>query len=166
MNCDECKNLISVFMDNELDPGRAVAVRMHLAVCLECSRVCEDFASILDVCTAESPSELVPPNSQALWCRINNIIENEPKQATQPAFEQMKGRLWQLSFTQLAAAVLCIAVVSSLLTVAAIRNYMQPAEADFTTRSAETQTTFEKVLSRVGLVDTPQQSRRRVPSKD
>lgn len=148
-------------MDNELDPARAAAVRMHLAVCLECARVCEDFASILDVCITELPSEIVPPNSQALWCRINNIIENEPKPATQPAVEHAKGRFWQLSFSQLAAAVVCIAVVSSLLTVVAIRNYMQSAESDFTTRSAETQTTFEKVLSRVGLVDTPQQSRQR-----
>lgn len=160
MNCDECKNLISLFMDNELDGGRASAVRMHLAVCLECARVCEDFASILDVCNAETPSELVPPNSQALWCRINNILENETKAAT-AAVEQPKGRLWRLSFSQLAAAVLCIAVVSSLLTVVAFRNYVQPTEADFTTRSAATQTTFEKLLSRVGLVDTPQQSRER-----
>lgn len=161
MNCEECKNLISVFMDNELDPPRAAAVRMHLAVCLECARVCEDFASILDVCTTESPSDLVPPNSRALWCRINNIIENQSKPVTQRAAEQVEGRFWQLSFTQLAAAVLCIAVVSSLLTVVAIRNYMQPAASDFITRSAETQSTFEKVLSRVGLVDTPQQSRAR-----
>lgn len=159
MNCDECKNLISVFMDNELDVTQATAMRMHLAVCLDCAKVCEDFASILDVCTVESPSELVPPNSQALWCRINNIIENDVK--TPPSVAEPRGRFWRLSFIQVAAAVLCIAVVSSLLTVAAIRNYMQPAAVDFTTRSAATQSTFEKVLSRVGLVETPQQARER-----
>jgi hypothetical protein len=38
---------------------------------------------------------------------------------------------------------------------------MQPANADLTTRSAATQTTFEKVLSRVGLMETPQQARDR-----
>ena len=147
-------------MDNELEESRAVAVRTHLAACTECARVCEDFASILDVCTTESPSELVPPNSQALWCRINNIIESEVKPAPLPG-EQPRGRFWRLSFGQLTAAVLGIAVISSLLTVVAIRNYMQPEAVDFTTRSAATQTTFEKVLSKVGLMETPQQARDR-----
>src|SRR5438552_8147577 len=144
MKCEECKNLISVFMDNELDEFQAGAVRTHLAICTDCARVCEDFASILDVCKTEAPAELVPPNSQALWCRINNIIENETKSQPPKGTEIPPGRFWRLSFPQLAAAVLCIAVISSLLTVVAIRNYTQPAVEDFTTRTAASQTTFEK----------------------
>jgi len=161
MNCDECKNLISVFMDNELDEARASAVRMHLAACTSCALVCEDFTSILDVCTTESPSELVPPNSKALWCRINNIIESEQKENAPPPIEQPKGRFWRLSFGQLTAAVLCVALISSLLTIIGIRNYMRPAAADSVTRSAASQTTFEKVLSKVGLMETPLQARDR-----
>lgn len=161
MNCDECKNLISVFMDNELEETQAVAVRMHLAVCTECAVVCEDLSSIMDVCISESPSEIVPPNSQALWCRINNIIESEAKAAQPPPVEPQRGRFWRLSFMQLSAAVLCIAVISSLLTFVAIRNYDQPSAVDFTTRSTATQTTFEKVLSKVGLMESPQQARDR-----
>ena len=161
MNCEECKKLISVFMDNELDDVQALSVRMHLAMCTECARVCEDFAAILDVCTSEMPSELVPPNSRALWLRINNIIESEIKPEPVEPVEQPRGRFWQLSFGQLTAAVLCIAVISSLLTVVAIRNYTQPAANDFTTRAAASQTTFEKFLSKVGLMETPQQARDR-----
>ena len=160
MNCDECKNLISVFMDNELEETQAAGVRTHLAMCADCALVCEDLSSILDVCSTQTASELVPPNSQALWCRINNIIESEVKTVPPPA-EPPRGRFWRLSFAQVTAALLCVAVVSSLLTVVAIRNYMQPEAVDFTTRSAATQTTFEKVLSRVGLTETPQQSRDR-----
>ena len=160
MNCDECKNLIGAFMDNELDEGQAVSMRMHLAICSECARVCEDLSSILDVFATETVSEIVPPNSQALWCRINNIIENEAKaKAAVPQPESSKGRFWQLSFMQLTTAVICVGVISSLLTIVAIRNYSQPSSADFTTRSTATQTTFEKVLSRVGLMETPQQAR-------
>jgi hypothetical protein len=55
MNCDECKNLIGVFMDNELEETQASAIRMHLAACTECAGVCEDLASILDVCTTNLP---------------------------------------------------------------------------------------------------------------
>src|SRR5438552_19170610 len=111
MNCDECKNLISVFMDNELDDDRASAVRTHLAACPDCARVCEDVASILDVCDTGSQSEIVPPNSKALWCRINNIIESEVKTDKPPPVEETRNRFWRLSFMQLAAAVVFIAVI-------------------------------------------------------
>ncbi len=160
MNCDECKVLISLFMDNELEETQAVLVREHLALCNECAGVCEDLASILDVCSTGSPTDIVPPNSQAMWCRITNIIESEAKPEP-PKAESPVRRFWQLSFAQLMAAVLCIAIVSSLATLVAIRSYSSPPDADFTTRSAATQTTFERVLSKVGLIDTPQQARER-----
>jgi hypothetical protein len=159
MNCDECKNLISVFMDDELDEARASGVRTHLAVCDDCARVCEDLASILDVCTTETPSEILPPNSKALWCRINNIIESEKKPEPPPT-EQPKGRLWRFSFIQVSTAVVCIALVSSIFTIIAIRSYSRPS-ADTAMRSAASQTMFEKVLGKVGLMETPQQARDR-----
>jgi hypothetical protein len=162
MNCGECKDLIGSFMDNELAEAQASEVRMHLAVCLECAEVCEDLASLIDVCSAEA-DETVPPNPQALWCRINNIIENEAKAAAQSSAAEPapRRRLWQLSFAQLSAAVVCVAIISSLLTVVAVRNYTGPQEADFVSRSQASQTTFEKILSRVGLAETPHQARER-----
>lgn len=160
MNCEECKNLISVFMDSELDEPQASDLRNHLAICLDCAMVCEDFSSILDVCTTEFPSEIIPPNSKALWCRINNIIETDAKPPVIPP-DESRGRFWQLSFWQLSAAVICIAVISSLLTFVAVQNYTLPPNADFTTRSVASQTTFEKILSKVGLMETPQQARDR-----
>ena len=57
--------------------------------------------------------------------------------------------------------MLGIAIVSSLLTYIGIRNYTQPPADDFTSRSVATQTTFEKLMSKVGLVDTPQQAHER-----
>lgn len=161
MNCTECKDNLGFFLDNELDEAKAALVRMHLAMCGECAKVCEDLSSILFTCAVEDGSDLVPPNSQALWCRISNTIESEMKPVPLKQPEVSKGRFWHLSLPQLAAAVLGIAIVSSLLTVIAIRNYLQPPSDDFTTRGASTQTTFEKVLAKVGLMETPQQSRER-----
>src|SRR6476620_5910916 len=115
MHCEECKESISAFMDNELEESRANEVRMHLALCTACARVCEDFASILDLCTTEESEDLVPPNSRALWCRINNIIETEVKSDVPPAAP--KRRRWQLTLPQLVSAVLAIAAVSSLVTL-------------------------------------------------
>lgn len=162
MNCEDCKELISQFLDNDLDESRAFGVREHLAFCAECARVCEDFASILDVCRTEDPASIIPPNSQALWCRINNIIESEIQQE-QPKLEEVpqQERRWGFSFPQLASALLGVALVSSLLTVVAIHNYSRPATDDFTTRSSDSQTTFEKLMGRLGLIETPQKARKR-----
>jgi hypothetical protein len=64
-----------------------------------------------------------------------------------------------LTFSQAGAAVLAVAMISSLLTVVGIRNYFEPSGEDFTSRSRASQTTFEKLLSKIGLTDTPQQAR-------
>jgi hypothetical protein len=161
MTCDECQQNISQFLDNELDEKMSMYVQTHLSVCAECAKVCEDFAVILDSCTVEKPAELLPPNSQALWCRINNIIESEAKREPVDP-EPPKGWFGRsFTFSQVGSAVLGIAVISSLLTIVGIKNYYEPTAEDYTSRSSASQTTFEKVLSKVGLTDTPQQARMR-----
>jgi len=156
MNCDECKELLSPFLDNELEETRASVVRAHLSLCRACSTVCEDLASLLDVCATDA-DQLVPPNSKAMWLRINNVIESEPKPVP-PA--QPAKRSWQFSFGQVAVALGCIALVSSVATVVAIREYLQPPSADLAVRST-TQTTFEKVLGKLGLMETLHEARER-----
>ena len=151
-----------MFLDNELDEQLSLSLQTHLTLCAECAKLCEDFAVILDSCVTEKPSEIIPPNSKALWCRISNVIESEIK--PESPVEEQKGWFgggWQFSFSQVGSAVLGIALVSSLLTIVGIRNYFEPTVEDFTSRSAASQTTFEKVLSKVGLTDTPQQARER-----
>jgi hypothetical protein len=149
-------------MDSDLDEPTAEAVREHLSVCEPCAKICEELAAILDVCKAGTADEIVPPNPDALWCRINNIIESEIKpEPPLPKIDEPRRRLWRFSLPQLASAVLCIALVSSLLTIIAIRNYLVPASDDYTSRSAETQTLFEQLMAKVGLVDTPQKARER-----
>jgi hypothetical protein len=153
MNCDKCKNLISLFLDCELEESVAAAVRMHLALCTDCALICEDFASILDT-VSDAPSELLPPNSQALWCRINNIIENDAK-ATTPLPMEPK-RSWRVSFWQLTAAVLSVAIISSVLSVLAVRSYYPTERAEFAADPAAERTLFDRALGRLGLTDTPQ----------
>lgn len=160
MNCGECQESISIFLDGELDENRAAAIRSHFALCADCAKLCEDFAAILETCRDAAPAEIIPPNSQALWCRINNLIETEIKPEPKTE-EQARGGFWRFSFLQAGSAVIGIALISSLLTTVAIRNYIEPSGDDFTSRSNASQTTFEKVLSKVGLTDTPQQARER-----
>ncbi|HYJ91952.1 MAG TPA: zf-HC2 domain-containing protein [Pyrinomonadaceae bacterium] len=161
MHCDECNQLLSSFMDSDLDEVRAAAVREHLAVCDPCAKICEELAAIVDLCKTEPAEELVPPNPDALWCRINNIIESEVKpQVAQPQ-ETPRRRLWRFTFPQLASAVLCVALVSSLLTVIGIKNYFSPPSDDIASGTGESQCLFEKLMAKVGLADTPQKARER-----
>lgn len=160
MTCDDCQENISLFLDNELADDLSAAMQTHLGICAECAKVCEDFAVILDSCR-EDVADIVPPNSQALWCRINNIIETEVSAEQKlPEAEKARG-VFARGFTlwQLTSAVAGVALISSLLTIVGVRNYFEPAGEDFTSRSNATQTTFEKVLSKVGLIETPQQAR-------
>ncbi|HEY2866370.1 MAG TPA: zf-HC2 domain-containing protein [Pyrinomonadaceae bacterium] len=161
MHCDECNELLSSFMDSDLAEVQAAAVRQHLAVCDPCAKVCEELAAIIDLCKSQPPNELVPPNPDALWCRINNIIESEVKPEPLPLPAQARRRLWRFTLPQLASAVLCIALISSLLTVIGIRNYFRPPTDDVSSGTGESQSLLEKLMSKVGLADTPQKARER-----
>lgn len=166
MNCEGCQENLSQFLDGELDEVQASSIRTHLSLCADCAKLCEDFAAILDTCKLEELAEEVPPiNTNALWCRISNTIEAEIKpEPNQEAAPEPRGffhRVWNLSFSQAASGMVAIALISSLLTIVGIRNYFEPSGDDFTSRSGESQTTFEKLLSKVGLTDTPQAARQK-----
>lgn len=173
MNCEQCQELISLFLDNELDEKSSESVRTHIALCAACAKVCEEFAMILDFCALDEESVVVPPNSKALWCRINNIIEcdaavspsllQEARQeeiALTETKKRFSARLWQFSFSQVLSAVLGVALVSSLLTFVGFKNYTaDEVGGGGYTAKAPAPTVFEKILGKVGLVETPEEAR-------
>jgi hypothetical protein len=170
MNCEHCQELISVFLDNDLDEPRSNIVREHLAICEACSKVCEDLAMIMDFCQLEQDEATLPPNPQALWCRINNIIESEVqaefvkecKEKIEAPADVRSGwlpRRWNFSFSQLASAVLGIAILSSLLTVIGIKSFSAPND-NFAVNAEPTM--LDRVLGKIGLTETPQKKRERV----
>jgi hypothetical protein len=169
MNCENCQELLSEYIDNQLDDKKTARVKAHLTLCRGCAEIYEDFSKILGVCDLEIAEEIPPPNEQALWCRINNIIESEIKpeivqerkqqEVRRNWFSRMWSRSWSLSFTQVASAVMGIALISSLLTVVGIRNI--PPANNLNANALTEATLFEKVLSKIGLAETPQQLRER-----
>ena len=65
MNCGQCQELISVFLDGELDEAASAGIRDHLTLCTPCAKVCEDLAAILGSCTeldADAPGTVVDFN--------------------------------------------------------------------------------------------------------
>src|SRR5215213_8572701 len=109
MNCEECEQNISLYLDGEVGEQMSSDMRIHLTACQPCAKLCEDFSVILDSCRETVPSEIVPPNSQALWCRINNLIESEIKAEPPTVDEPPKSWLsrgWNLTFSQAGAGIL------------------------------------------------------------
>ena len=157
MNCEHCQKLISVYLDNELDFQVASDVRAHLAECAACAKMCEDFAMILNFCELDETDYSLPPNSKALWCRINNLIETEiasEKIQQEIKVEKQTKRGWQFSFGQVFASILGIALISSLLTIVGIKNY---SAGDVSANTAPS--IFDRALSKIGLVESTQQAR-------
>lgn len=115
---------------------------------------------ILDFCDLEESEYTPPPNSKALWCRINNLIETEiaPELEKQAAIKEEKRRKsWQFSFSQVFASIMAIALFSSLLTIVGIKNFYAAGEV-----SAHTEPSlFDRALGKIGLIETPQQTRER-----
>lgn len=165
MNCEQCQEFLSEYIDGELELQVSAEINAHLGLCAECAELHEDFAGILGFCDKKGMTEeTAPPNAQAMWCRINNVIEAEIKPEIVKVNAQAKkgffsNRIWSLSFSQMVTAVVGIAIISSLLTFVGLKNATEPT--DVSSASAQPQTLFEKVLSKVGLADTPKQSRER-----
>lgn len=173
MNCEKCQELLSEYIDGGLSFRAASNIEAHLAACPECALVYDDFSGLLNICSDDSAPEASPPNSQALWCRINNIIETEVKQEIIKEKEDIArksqpswfGRIrWQLSFGQVFASLFAIALVSSLLTFVIVRSI--PRSDDYsavglTSNVATQPSLFDRALRKLGLAETPEQIRER-----
>jgi hypothetical protein len=88
-----------------------------------------DLESIVSFCRAHRGEYAAPPNEQALWLRIRNVIESAPSlgatrvqsNARSNLLSNWIGRTWELSFSQLAASVAVIVLLVSLSTVVGLR---------------------------------------------
>jgi hypothetical protein len=161
MTCDECQEVLSRFIDEDLDSERTAVVSDHLAVCAECTLMRDDLTLILAECRIDPIGEAVPPNPAALWRRINNLIESElPKEI--PVQPEPKG--WfggRFSLTQAAIGVVGVALLSSLLTIVGVRSYFSTPGDDLPTASNEPPSIFTRAMRKVGFAETPQQARER-----
>jgi hypothetical protein len=131
MDCEKCLALIDDFLDAKLSSAESAAIGEHLQICVGCAVFHEDLTAVFESCEDLRGHLAEPPNSQALWLRISNLIESEQ---TALALAETKNvvplasktswwaRSWQLSFQQMASAVLGIAVITSLLTVVGLQN--------------------------------------------
>jgi len=130
MNCETCQELIHDLVDGSITERDEFTLNTHLKECLDCESVRQDLASIVGFCRTQRGQYEAPPNAQAMWLRIRNVIEAElPRSAVVNAdskssfFGRLMGRSWELSLPQLAASTAAIVLVVSLATVVGLRRF-------------------------------------------
>jgi hypothetical protein len=116
MNCEKCQELIHELLDGSIGRSDEFSLNTHLEQCLDCRTYRGEYEA--------------PPNENALWLRIRNVIEAEN---SAPVAEVEKprrsflagllGRSWELSLPQLAASVSAIVLVVALVTVVGLRRW-------------------------------------------
>ena len=158
MNCEKCQDLISDFLDGALSHEDQTTLNAHLVECLECAEVRNDLQSIVGFCRTHRGEYAAPPNENALWLRIRNMIETGTSaEAIAPApvrrnfWSNWVGRSWELSFPQLAASVAVIVLVVSLSTVVGLRRYQSGgvAKSQDSSGAARLSAAAESVRNRV-----------------
>lgn len=140
MNCEKCQDLIGDFLEGTLSHQDQAKLNLHLEECLGCADVRDDLQAIVGFCSANRGEYAAPPNEQALWLRIRNMIEVDASTAAprpvRNAWFNWMGRSWELSFSQLAAAAAVIVLVVSLSTVVGLRRW-QSGDAQFKAAGAD-----------------------------
>lgn len=161
MNCEHCQELLSLYLDSELDETSASMVRAHLALCAGCAEVCEDLSAIIDTCKLEADFIRSSIDSQAMWRNISNTIEHDAPRKQMPAAPERKGwfsQIWRLTLPQVVASVAATVVITSLLTFLVINGITNRTSSPMT---AEEQSLFEKMMASIGVLDSPEEALRK-----
>ncbi|HEX7335261.1 MAG TPA: hypothetical protein VF290_27415 [Pyrinomonadaceae bacterium] len=130
MNCETCQELIHDLIDGSITQRDEFTLNTHLKECLDCESVRQDLASIVGFCRTQRGQYEAPPNEQAMWLRIRNVIEAElpSRVAATPEpprsfLGRLMGRTWELSLPQLATSTVAIVLLVSLVTVVGLRRW-------------------------------------------
>lgn len=157
MNCEQCQELIHDLVDGTISRHDEFTLNTHLKDCLNCDSVRQDLTSILTFCQTHRGEYEAPPNEQALWLRIRNVIEAEnghhvmapQTESLQPSFfKRLMGQTWELSFPQLASLTAAIVLLVSLTTVVGLRRFGGPTEVSHAAPPVQASNVNDRIFQR------------------
>jgi len=131
MNCEKCQELIHDLIDGTINRSDELSLNTHLQQCLDCDNVRQYLLSIVGYCRSHRDEREAPPNPQALWLRIQNVVEIESRTklpeggvGTNRSFVGgLFNRSWELSFPQLVSLTAAVVLCVSLITVVGVRRF-------------------------------------------
>lgn len=156
MNCDQCQELIQDLIDGSLSQKDEFTLNTHLKECLDCESVRQDLTSIVTYCHMHRGEYEAPPNANALWLRIRNVVEAEnanrplaPNNSRQPSFlGRLLNHTWELSLPQLAASAVALVLLVSLTTVVGLRRWGNEAVTPLVTPAQASSSVNDRVWQR------------------
>ena len=78
-HCDETRELLGAWLDRELDPAKAEAVRAHIAGCAACAEECRQLEKLQVVMKSVLATESERIAFEPFWLGVRNRIErNRP----------------------------------------------------------------------------------------
>lgn len=162
MNCETCQELIHDLIDGNISRQDELLLNTHLRECLDCESVQDDLSSIVDYSRAQRGVYEAPPNAQALWLRIRNVVEAESLSLrsevktgaqTKSWFANLFGKSWELSFPQLAAFTAAVVLCVSLVTVVGVRRLGNNPQVSTEPARMEASNINERVFQRQQVIN-------------
>ena len=136
MNCEKYQDLLSDFIDGSLASQDHNSMEAHLSACGVCAEVRGDLDVIVTYCHEHRGEYDAVPNEHALWLRISNLIEAELPTNSRSEIPQDAGwwfrlmnRSWQVSLPQLAASMIALAIIVSVVTMIGVRRFGSGGES-------------------------------------
>jgi len=129
MNCDRCQELIHDLLDGSISRSDELILNTHLKECLDCESVRQDLSAIVGYCRSNRGEYEAPPNPQAMWLRIRNVVEAGAatgaiaKAPGKSFLGRLLGRSWELSLPQLVSLTAAVVLCVSLITVVGVRRF-------------------------------------------
>ncbi len=110
MNCYQVKELIQLFMDDELDARSTLEVQQHLESCTACRRLLE--ALLVQDQLLKQATCADKPNSSQLRTRILAALQHQPVVTKRPKLTQLTWR--RLTATAVAAIIIVLLLLRGL----------------------------------------------------
>ena len=136
MNCENCQELLSDYLDGSLPGGERARAGEHLAACAECSVAFAELKEIVGVAHECREELFEPPDARAMWLRISNVVEGEralrpaaaaPARPRASLWARLFNKRWELTLPQMAAAVSAVAVSVALVTAVGVQGLRDAA---------------------------------------
>jgi hypothetical protein len=79
MNCKQCEEMLSDFLDDTLDDSERLSLGMHLRECVPCCMMRIEVAAIISLGREIRMEQSPPPNANALWARVTQSLGTYPQ---------------------------------------------------------------------------------------
>jgi anti-sigma factor RsiW len=122
MNCGETRDLIHLYMDNELDARSTLAVQQHLDSCSACSRQL-DALLVQDQTLKQAARAEIVDSARVRAEILNAIAQETQEEKTRRTTNRVPSRRFKMAAWQRIAAVAVLALAATLL---ALRGGLMP----------------------------------------